>query len=381
MEIFSEKDFINNIFENLSGADKKLGHANIIIAGKTGVGKSTLINSVFNEKIAEVGIGRPVTNHIKEYNNSNMPITLYDTVGLELSSERLAAAQKEMLDLIMEKQKNDDPNKIINCIWYCVNATSNRFEQAEADFIEKISREANIPVIIVLTQSFNEKQSKKLAAEIEDLNLNATVIRVLAEEYELTDDIKIAPFGLDLLVEYVYEILPENSRKAFVAAQKVSIKLKRRTAHAIVAGTAATSFATGFLPIPFSDAIALIPTQVAMISGITAAYKIELEKGVMASIFSCLVGITGVTIGGRALSAELLKLIPGVGGTINGATAAILTIVLGETYIFIIEAIAKGEILQEKIGSEEFKAEIKKVFENNLKAIGKSPLDWIKKNK
>lgn len=381
MEIFSEKEFVDSIFDNLKGSDKMLGHANIIIAGKTGVGKSTLINSVFNEKIAEVGVGKPVTNHLKEYNKSDMPITLYDTVGLELSSERLASAQKEILDLIMEKQKEGDPNKVINCIWYCVNATSNRFEQAEEDFITKISKEADIPAIIVITQCFNEKQSKTLETAIEERNLNAKVIRVLAEEYELTDDIKFQPFGLDTLVEYVYEILSESSRKAFAAAQKVSIKLKRRTAHAIVAGTAATSFTTGFIPIPFSDAIALVPTQVAMISGITAAYKVDLEKGVMTSIFSCLVGITGVTIGGRALSAELLKLIPGVGGAINGATAAVLTIALGETYIFIIEAIAKGELLQEKIGSAEFKAEIKNVFENNLKAIGTSPFDWIKKNK
>lgn len=381
MEIFSEKEFIDSILKNLNGADKKLGHANIIIAGKTGVGKSTLINSVFNEKIAEVGIGKPVTDHLKEYTKSDMPITLYDTVGLELSSERLTEAQKEMLDLIMEKQKSGDPDKVINCIWYCVNATSNRFEPAEEEFINKISREANIPAIIVLTQSFNEKQSTMLETEINNRNLNAKVIRVLAEEYEFTDDFKISPFGLDTLVEYVYEILPENSRKAFGAAQKVSLKLKRRTAQALVASTAAASFATGFIPIPFSDAIALVPTQVAMISGITAAYKIKLEKGIMASIFSCLVGITGVTIGGRALSAELLKLIPGVGNAINGTTAAVLTIALGETYIFIIEAIAMGEIMQENIGSDEFKAKIKKVFETNLKAIGKSPIEWIKKNK
>lgn len=381
MDKFTEKNFVDSIFDNLKGSDKMIGHANIIIAGKTGVGKSTLINSVFNEKIADVGIGKPVTDHLKEYNKSDMPITLYDTVGLELSSERLASAQKEILDLIMKKQKDGDPNKVINCIWYCVNATSNRFEQAEEDFITEISKEAAIPAIIVITQCFNEKQSKTLEAAIEERNLNAKVIRVLAEEYELADDIKFSPFGLNTLVEYVYEILPESSRKAFVAAQKVSLALKRKTAHAIVAGTAAASFAAGFIPIPFSDAIALIPPQVAMISGITAAYKIELEKGVMTSIFSCLVGITGVTIGGRTLSAELLKLIPGVGCAINGTTAAALTIALGETYIFIIDAIARGEIEQERIGSKEFKAEIKNVFNTKLVEIGKSPFDWIKNNK
>lgn len=31
MEIFSEKEFIDSILKNLNGADKKLGHANIIL--------------------------------------------------------------------------------------------------------------------------------------------------------------------------------------------------------------------------------------------------------------------------------------------------------------------------------------------------------------
>lgn len=140
MDNFTEKDFVDNILNNLKNADKKLGHANIIIAGKTGVGKSTLINAVFKDKIAEVGIGRPVTDHLKEYAKSDMPVTLYDTVGLELSSERLTSAQNEILDLIAEKQKTGDPDKLINCIWYCINATSNRFEQAEEKFITEITQ-------------------------------------------------------------------------------------------------------------------------------------------------------------------------------------------------------------------------------------------------
>ena len=44
-------DAINEKLKNL----KKL---NIIVVGKSGVGKSTLINSLFRDKIAETGLGR-----------------------------------------------------------------------------------------------------------------------------------------------------------------------------------------------------------------------------------------------------------------------------------------------------------------------------------
>ena len=47
---------------------KNLHTLNIIVAGKTGVGKSTLINAVFKDKLAETGMGKPVTTHMRKIN-------------------------------------------------------------------------------------------------------------------------------------------------------------------------------------------------------------------------------------------------------------------------------------------------------------------------
>jgi len=38
-----------------------MGVCNVLIAGRTGVGKSTLINSVFHGRMAATGQGKPVT--------------------------------------------------------------------------------------------------------------------------------------------------------------------------------------------------------------------------------------------------------------------------------------------------------------------------------
>ena len=42
-------------------AQRDLGKVNVLIAGCTGVGKSTLINSVFQGRLAATGQGEPVT--------------------------------------------------------------------------------------------------------------------------------------------------------------------------------------------------------------------------------------------------------------------------------------------------------------------------------
>ena len=66
---------------------KNLNTLNIIVAGKTGVGKSTLINSVFRDEVADTGIGKPVTDHMRRLTNKGVPLAIYDTRGFELGKE------------------------------------------------------------------------------------------------------------------------------------------------------------------------------------------------------------------------------------------------------------------------------------------------------
>lgn len=77
------QDAINAIAEKV----KKLNNLNIIVAGKTGVGKSTLINSVFKDKLAETGMGKPVTTHMRKITKKGVPLAIYDTRGFELGKE------------------------------------------------------------------------------------------------------------------------------------------------------------------------------------------------------------------------------------------------------------------------------------------------------
>ena len=64
-----------------------LGRFNLAIFGKTGVGKSTLINAIFGEEVARTGIGEPVTKGSHLYVDKIGHLGIVDTQGLEVGKD------------------------------------------------------------------------------------------------------------------------------------------------------------------------------------------------------------------------------------------------------------------------------------------------------
>ena len=360
---------MNALINGVKAKIKDLKRLNIIVAGKTGVGKSTLINQVFRENLADTGIGKPVTDHVRRYTKKNVPLAIYDTKGFELDPKVQEEVSSEIMSLIDKGVHSPDFNESIHCIWYCISTSSDRIEQAEIDWLRSFSKKnqlTEIPVIIILTKSFSKKNAAAMKQAILDENLDVVqVIPVLAQDFEIDDDITVKAYNLDKLIEIMAEVLPDELLNSLHNVQIVNLEEKRKRAHLIVAGAAATTAAEGATPVPFSDAFLMIPTQVSMIAGITAVYGLEVNFGIILTVITSALGVGGVTVAGKAIVSGLLKLIPGagsvVGGVISASTAGVLTTAIGEIYIQVADAIAKGDISQDEINTQEGKEKIKQI--------------------
>lgn len=374
MEINTDK-IAEECIKAINEKIRNLKTLNIIVAGKTGVGKSTLINAVFREDLAETGMGKPVTTHMRKISKRDFPLNIYDTRGFELGKDAQKEVKQEVLETIRQSLALNDVNKAIHCIWYCINTASNRIEQEEIDWLKDFSKEnqlTQVPVIIVLTQSFSKKKAQELRNMILDENIDVVqVVPVLAQDYEIDEDYVAKAFGLDILIRIMSEVLPDELQDTLQNVQKASLEEKKRHAQAVVATATAAAFSEGFAPIPFADCALLIPTQVAMVASITAIFGMNINKSIITSFVSSTLGTGGATIAGRTLASNLLKLVPGAGtiagGTISGATAGLITTAFGEAYILLMEALYKGELKSGELTTKAGKEKMISLFKKKLK--------------
>lgn len=242
----------------------------IIVMGKTGVGKSTIINAVIGETLVETGYGTAITRENKVYickklvtisknNNSlyekvNCEISLYDTVGLEIDSyitnDTLLKIKKHI-----EEAKRNSEDEDVNIVWFCINEQANRFEEYEANLIKKLSLEYEIPFVIVLTQCISKKQGI-LARKIEIQMPEVPIHKIMAEDYELDDDIIVKAFGLDELLElsindyYHYKIkIIESKIDELIAKSDNEIKKIEEKGKACIRDFSEQTNRIGWIPV------------------------------------------------------------------------------------------------------------------------------------
>jgi small GTP-binding protein len=310
-------------------ANERLGHANILISGQTGVGKSTLINALFRVPLAEEGTGKPVTKNVQRYDVSGVPVTIYDTPGIELGHAKqdvIRDYRKTIAD-----SRRGGPDKVVHVAWYCIDAGQTRVQDYDVEIVGALS--AEVPVILVLTQCIDEERAGALERAIaaEQLSIEGNPVRTLARERRVAGH-TIPPRGLEELVERTNDILPEAVRRAFANAQGVVIRLKANQARAVVGASSVAAAGIGAVPIPVPDAAVLMPVQLGMLASVNAIFGLDMDSDHAVKLIRGLVGQGGVAVVGRQLAANLLKVVPGV-SVINASVAAALTVALGEAYI------------------------------------------------
>ena len=340
---------------------------NIIVAGKTGVGKSSLINYIFGKEVAKVGDGQPVTQEIQEYDFENDNITLFDTKGIEAKDyEKTLDNIKKYLEL---RQDSPDENDDIHIAWLCISERGDRVEEADRELL-KILSEAGIPVIGVFTKRESKRESNFVNKVVEDnlLPEAKAIVRVrsITEEVEIEDNlVELKPKGAEELLEETYKYMSEGRKNAIKKAQtavlKDRIEAMSKEADVLTNWYAAGAAAIGATPLPFADSLALAALQTKMVVDINTIYRVDAGTHTFTDIAAALITITGVAQVGK-LAAGLLKVIPVIGWTANAGVAAGITKGIGFGYSEYLKNNINKETGEIKLDLEDLKQNFMKFF-------------------
>ena len=314
---------------------KKASKLNVLVIGKTGVGKSTLINTIFGRNIVKTGSGEPVTKKIVEI-KIHKSFSIYDTKGLELSN--FESTLEDMKNFIDEKAHSRDP---IHIVWFCIAESGRRLETKERILFNMI-KERNLPTIVVITKAQQDKDyNGERFSDVVKSNLeisNSILQRVRALEVEDDDGIIKKIAGVDDLITKTFEIkkLADSKKVMFAKFQTYNKALKKSVAldvtlkHSVLAaGMVAENIA-------FSDIALLLPVQMYMVEYIASIYNLEISKEDILKILSEFDHIIGVGFEIKSIQGDIVRLSVFndmlTDGIINSSVAAKMTKLIGEIY-------------------------------------------------
>ncbi len=305
--------------------------ANVLILGASGAGKSSVINHVFGQEVTAAGEGQAVTRGIIPCRSADMPLCIYDTEGYLTGEHAAQQFERSILSFVdtLHSDKETDAASRIHIAWYCISLASKRVNDADIRLIEQL-KGRGIPVCAVLTQADSVDADELAAMQRVLTDRLPEVPRFVTCSLPEMQEILKEHLQWDELLSWSLDNLDASLHEGFISALHLELERKRKlVADSIIPRYIAGAAAIGAIPLPFSDAVLLVPLQTTMTLHILNAYGVEK----ISQTVSGLVGSMIMTQIGQSTAGALFKLLPGVGslvgGTLTATVAGTLTGALG----------------------------------------------------
>lgn len=185
---------------------------NVLILGKTGVGKSSLLNYIFETNHAETGSGPPVTEakiiRHPPFSYGELDIAIHDSWGLEPDK---AADWRRIIEDEVRRNAKKEIRDWFHTIVYCIDAKRSRLDDFELEIIRNLVSEGN-RLVFAFTKSDVAKDNEKKALQdiLEHEGWQLSVIPVCACKRRLLNGKITEPTGRNDLLAAICRNFSEN---------------------------------------------------------------------------------------------------------------------------------------------------------------------------
>jgi predicted GTPase len=339
----------------------------LVLIGRRGAGKSSLVNALFGAKVAEVGHVKSRTGQGRwyDYTSPSGTLSILDTRGVQEGSapDEADKSPSAIASIVLELKKKA-PDLIVFLVKATeVDAAIDGDLQALQVIVEELDREhkARPPVLAVATHcDLLEPKGVRLhdPSSADPEELEEKLVHVATAERHLATRLRARPalashlgktmgvssylsfradggvraderWRVDALCEAIFRALPESGRGMFVRISRVR-PLQEELAASLTRASAALCAAFAALPIPVADIVPLTATQIALVAGIAWVSGRSLDVKSAGEFLSSLGVNVGAAFALRETARALIKYVfPGAGSAVSGAVAFTGTMAIG----------------------------------------------------
>ena len=195
---------------------------NLLVMGKSGVGKSALINYITGENFAKVGAGKNITEEIIErfdYSYKGSKMAVYDTKALN--------SEEETGQIILKSFEENKVRADFDLILYCISSLQDTIDGKEIEKIVEVRKKNKNIIFVVTSDDIKRLENKGVLNKIRDLGFKDTdFVRVSSEEKEYLSGQKNESYGKEKLFNSIKIKLREYIAKSIM--DEFTIVIERR---------------------------------------------------------------------------------------------------------------------------------------------------------